>query len=210
MRRVKFATTTIKPSSRARLPISKLRILTIRKFFSNRSFKPLLNTTKQNTNSITTFGKTLSLLGTLAFQLQRRYYRARYKYIHGTNLPRRRRNQFVSTPTYTLRFDFTTKPKKRVVPVKKNEKLTLLSFRLFHYNNLKEVPKQLFSDAHHPVYYSFKNFRLPMLNFFEFRIVNALLRSGFFENGYVASSIIKRQLVLINGFAPKMNVPLNV
>lgn len=41
--------------------------------------------------------------------------------------------------------------------------------------------------------------QLPLPTYYEFQVSNTLLRCGFFENGYVVSSLLKRQFILING-----------
>ncbi len=98
---------------------------------------------------------------------------------------------------------------KRVKLVKKNEVFQLLKFRLFSYYNLINTSSDFYSQfkSH---YYKAKTLALPSLSYLEFHLVSVLLRSGFLENGYVAMSLVKRGLFLVNGHLPKTNVALRL
>jgi hypothetical protein len=107
------------------------------------------------------------------------------------------------------RFDFKGVFVKRPVIVRKNEVKSLLTFRLLHYFSALEnsVPK---FKSFTSVYYASKKYQLPSLNFFELKLVTSLLRSGFFENGYVVNSLIQRNVFLVNGLNAEKNISLQV
>jgi len=50
-----------------------------------------------------------------------------------------------------------------------------------------------------------KKLTLPLLAVFEYSLNSLVLRSGFLENGYVITSLLKRDLFLINGLVANTN-----
>jgi hypothetical protein len=116
--------------------------------------------------------------------------------------------KFLLNVTHTkLKFKGTFQ--KNVALVKKNEINKILNFRLLNYFNLVTTPNGL-NTTYYNLYYQSKVFQLPSPTALEFHIVPTLLRSGFFENGYIAHSLIKRGVFLLNGGIVNENLPLKV
>jgi hypothetical protein len=116
--------------------------------------------------------------------------------------------KFLLNVTHTkLKFKGTFQ--KNVALVKKNEINKILNFRLLNYFNLVTTPNGL-NTTYYNLYYQSKVFQLPSPTALEFHIVPTLLRSGFFENGYIAHSLIKRGVFLLNGSIVNENLPLKV
>jgi ribosomal protein S4 len=58
--------------------------------------------------------------------------------------------------------------------------------------------------------YNTKLSRLPALSYLEFQLANVLVRSNFFENGYIANSLIRRGVFLVNGGVVSSPISLQV
>jgi len=100
--------------------------------------------------------------------------------------------------TVHARFRFRGVFKKSKFIVKKNEVHTLLQFRVLNYYNLVNNNVD-YSKVLRNTCYTAKLLQLPMLSYLEFHIVAILLRSNFFENGYVTNALAKRKVFLLNG-----------
>lgn len=107
------------------------------------------------------------------------------------------------------KFMFSGFFKKLKIPVKKNEKVTILKFRLMHYFNFVTGPRDFsLLEKKFPLFA--KNLRLPTLSYLEFKLSTLLVRSNFFENGYIVASLAKRGLFLVNGNIVIGNVAIQV
>jgi hypothetical protein len=88
--------------------------------------------------------------------------------------------------------------RKPTFVVKKNEIHALLQFRVLNYYNLASNNLD-YNKALQSTYYKTRMLQLPSLSYLEFQLVPVLLRSNFFENGYVVNALAKRGVFLLNG-----------
>jgi len=100
--------------------------------------------------------------------------------------------------THNLRFTFSDRYVKKNILVKKSELHPLLRFRKLVYFNIAENPIEAESVLKSLTRQS-KMLLLTSAELLEYQINSSILRSNFFENGYIVNSLLKRGVFLLNG-----------
>jgi len=104
------------------------------------------------------------------------------------------------------KFDFRGVFKKRTMYVKKHEISKLLQFRRFLRFHLIESPLETTKRCKF-ILTTTKNLSLPIPASLEYLLNTIILRSNFFQNGYIVNTLLKRQMFTVNG-ASALNIAL--